>query len=257
MSPTSWRAARTRPRITATTASTRSPAPGITDTTDSDTGYENVSVGDTVKAYVANGVILNVDTDDGTGAIPTNVAVVVGNGSGSTTLYGDQVKLRYFDGTLKTVTIDSDNSIAGNATQLGHAYKVSGSDSATKLEELKNQKYNGYLTLIYGSYSSGDEEDVALGSNNTIAGKRVADDAVIVVWDENGSSKTITGKQFNNLASSADLVTTNGAGAVFTKDYNGLDRVRLASVEVKSGSTIGDISGTSNDNYGYITADAV
>lgn len=257
MSPTSWRAARTRPRITATTASTRSPAPGITDTTDSDTGYENVSVGDTVKAYVANGVILNVDTDDGTGAIPTNVAVVVGNGSGSTTLYGDQVKLRYFDGTLKTVTIDSDNSIAGNATQLGRAYKVSGSDSATKLEELKNQKYNGYLTLIYGSYSSGDEEDVALGSNNTIAGKRVADDAVIVVWDENGSSKTITGKQFNNLASSADLVTTNGAGAVFTKDYNGLDRVRLASVEVKSGSTIGDISGTSNDNYGYITADAV
>ena len=224
------------------------------DTTDSDTGYENVSVGDTVKAYVANGVILNVDTDDGTGAIPTNVAVVVGNGSGSTTLYGDQVKLRYFDGTLKTVTIDSDNSIAGNDTQLGRAYKVSGSDSATKLEELKNQKYNGYLALVYGSE---DAKNVALGSNNTIAGKRVADDAVIVVWDENGSSKTITGKQFNNLTSSADLVTTKGAGAVFTKDYNGLDRVRLASVEVKSGSTIGDISGTSNDNYGYITADAV
>ena len=224
------------------------------DTTDSDTGYENVSVGDTVKAYVANGVILNVDTDDGTGAIPTNVAVVVGNGSGSTTLYGDQVKLRYFDGTLKTVTIDSDNSIAGNDTQLGRAYKVSGSDSATKLEELKNQKYNGYLALVYGSE---DAKNVELGSNNTIAGKRVADDAVIVVWDQNGSSKTITGKQFNNLTSSADLVTTKGAGAVFTKDYNGLDRVRLASVAVANGHTIGEISGTSNDNYGYITADAV
>lgn len=227
------------------------------DTTDSDTGYDNVSVGDTVLAYVANGVILNIDTDDGTGAIPTNIAVVVGNGSGSTTLYGDQVKLRYFDGTLKTVTIDSDNSIAGSDTQLGRAYRVSGSDSSTKLEELKNQKYNGYLTLIHGNYSSGDEEDVVLSSSNTIAGKRVADDAVIVVWDEKGSSKTITGKQFNNLSASAPLETTDGAGAVFTKDYNGLDRVRLASVEVTSGSTIGDISGTSNDYYGYITADAV
>ncbi|GAB2046473.1 hypothetical protein AGATL06_29730 [Agathobaculum sp. TL06] len=237
------------------------------DTMDSDTGYDNVSVGDTVLAYVANGVILNIDTDDGTGAIPTNIAVVVGNasGGGTNTLYGDQVKLRYFDGTLKTVTIDDDNSIAGSATELGRAYKVSGSDSSTKLEELKGsgtsgdengQKYNGYKTLIYGSYSS-DELDVELGSSNKIADKRVADDAVIVVWDENGSSKTITGKQFNNLASDADLVDNGGAGAVFTKDYNGLDRVRLASVEVATGHTIGDISGTSNDNYGYITADAV
>ena len=216
-----------------------------------DSGYDKVSIGDTAKAYVANGVILNVDTDDGTGAIPTNIAVVVGNG-GSSTLYGDQVKLRFFDGTLKTVSIDSSKKgVAGSDTVIGRAYKISGADNAAKLEELSNQKYNGYQNEIFSTTTT---KTIDLSSHK-IGGTLVADDAVIIVYDESGASKTITGKQFNNLPSNANL--KNASKAVLSKDYNGLGRVRLASVAVATNKTINDITGTSNDNYGYITSDAV
>jgi len=216
-----------------------------------DSGYDKVSIGDTAKAYVANGVILNVDTDDGTGAIPTNIAVVVGNG-GSSTLYGDQVKLRFFDGTLKTVSIDSSKKgVAGSDTDIGRAYKISGADNAAKLEELSNQKYNGYQNEIFSTTKT---KTIDLSSHK-IGDKLVADDAVIIVYDESGASKTITGKQFNNLPSNANLKNTSNA--VLSKDYNGLGRVRLASVAVATNKTINDITGTSNDNYGYITSDAV
>ena len=109
------------------------------------TNADKVSVGDTVKAHIVAGVIVSIDTDDGTGAMPSNIAVVVGNSTGgSTTVYGDQVKLRFFDGTVKTVTVDS-NGVKGSDTKLGQAYKISGSDSNTKLEKLEtNKKYNGY-----------------------------------------------------------------------------------------------------------------
>ena len=220
---------------------------------DNNSGYDKVSIGDTAKAYVANGVILNVDTDDGTGAIPTNIAVVVGNG-GTSTLYGDQVKLRFFDGTLKTVSIDSSKKgVAGSNTVIGRAYKISGADNAAKLEELSNQKYNGYQNEITATTGEGSTKTIDLRGHK-IGGTLVADDAVIVVYDESGASKTITGKQFNNL-DNANL--KSASKAVFTKDYNGLDRVRLASAEVAAGKTINDVTGSSNDNYAYITSDAV
>ena len=211
---------------------------------DNNSGYDKISIGDTAKAYVANGVILNVDTDDGTGAIPTNIAVVVGKGSGS--LYGDQVKVRFFDGTLKTVTIDSDKQ--KDTITEGYAYKISGSDAAAKLEALSKQKYNGY------------ENQVLTGQTKTVSGqtideKRVADDAVIVIYNTTaGTSKTITGKQFNNLSADSRRALGN-ATSMFTKDSNGLNRVRLAAISTTS--SVNDISGISNDNYGYITSDAV
>ena len=211
---------------------------------DNNSGYDKISIGDTAKAYVANGVILNVDTDDGTGAIPTNIAVVVGKGSGS--LYGDQVKVRFFDGTLKTVTIDSDKQ--KDTITEGYAYKISGSDAAAKLEALSKQKYNGY------------ENQVLTGQTKTVSGqtideKRVADNAVIVIYNTTaGTSKTITGKQFNNLSADSRRALGN-ATSMFTKDSNGLNRVRLAAISTTS--SVNDISGISNDNYGYITSDAV
>ena len=234
-----------------------------------DAGYENVSVGDTVMAYVCNGVVINVDTDDGTGAIPTNIAVVVGNADGgSSSLYGDQVKLRFFDGTLKTVTVDSDG-VKGTDTVLGQAYKVSGSDSNTKLTPLENKKYNGYefvstLTKVYANLEStpgtSEGEKVEADSSSklsTIAGKSVSDDATIVLLDSTGNSKLITGKQFkaiNSTTSASDLGDlTKAAWATFTKDVNGIERVMLAAVKVVDT----DVSGVSYDNYGYVIDDAV
>ncbi len=225
---------------------------------------DKVSVGDTVKAYIVAGVIVKIDTDDGTGAMPSNIAVVVGNSTGSTTtVYGDQVKLRFFDGTVKTVTVDS-NGVKGSETKLGQAYKISGSDSNTKLEKLEtNKKYNGYEFISKQAVYSGTGEAVsnAAGTNvaNTkldkISNVKVDDNASIILVDDKGNSKKITGKQFKAIAADDAKLDTpaNGSFAAFTKDVNGLERVMMASVRVKNTN----ISGVSYDNYGYVVGDAV
>ena len=214
-----------------------------------DTEAENVSVGDTVKAYVVGGVIVSIDTDDGTGAIPTNIAVAVGAGNDS--LNGDQVKLRYFDGTLKTVTLDSKSSVKTGKIELGQAYKVTGTENNTKLEALdEGNKYNGY-------YYNTDTDKKALTKEGNyikveeekIGGSKVDDDAVVILLTNNGDSKKITGKQFNNLNSTS--LTSAKSYSAFTKNVNGLSRIMLAAVRVRDV----DVSGISYDNYGYIVED--
>ncbi|WP_122790781.1 S-layer homology domain-containing protein [Intestinibacillus sp. Marseille-P6563] len=217
-------------------------------------GWDNVTVGDTVKAYIVAGVIVDIDTDDGTGAIPTNIAVVVGLGDNS--LNGDQAKLRYFDGTLKTVTLDKTVKADGTTTKAvkGFAYKVSGSDNSTRLEELKGQKYNGY-EYITKTYGTGEAVTASNSKLNSISGKVVDDNATVILYNPNdGSSKKITGKQFKAIDSgNSDLLAdmSKAGTAAFTKKVNGVERVLLAAVEVKDT----DITGTSYDNYGYVTSD--
>ena len=203
----------------------------------------NVATGDTVKAYVYNGVVLNLDTDEGDGAIPTNVAIVVAKGNDG--LNGDQAKIRYFNGDVKTVTISSDSSVKKNSLSIGSAYKVTTSGSDMKFEALKNIKYNGF-------YFEGNEKNASTSSSdtNTINGIKVDDSAVVILYSANGSSKKITGKQYNALGNS---VGQNGGSAVFTKETNGLKRVRLASVKVDDTS----VSGESSDNYAYIISDPI
>ncbi|HIX10391.1 MAG TPA: S-layer homology domain-containing protein [Candidatus Agathobaculum pullistercoris] len=200
----------------------------------------DVTTGDNVKAYVYNGVVLDLDTDDGTGAIPTNIAVVVGKGKSG--LDGDQAKIRLFDGTVKTVTM-SDDSVP-TITE-GTAYKISGSDSDTKFEALtENDKYNGFTYVGTGAAAPSDDK---------IDGVKVADEAVIILWSGNGRSKQITGKQFNALSDTTEGMLSDlsqAATAVFTKETNGLTRVRMAAVKVEST----DLVGESSDNYAYIVS---
>ena len=199
----------------------------------------DVATGDTVKAYVFNGVVLDLDTEDGDGSYPTNVAIVIGKGNDS--LNGDQAKIRYFNGDVKTVTVDDDSTVT---PVIGSAYKVSASGSDTKFEALTvSKKYNGY-TFAGNTKTT----DVA---NDKIDDTKVDDSAVVVLYDGNGASKQITGKQYNALAA-ADVIS-GGYSAVFTKETNGLTRVRMASVKVPSTS----VSGKSNDNYAYIISDGV
>ena len=205
----------------------------------------NVATGDTVKAYVYNGVVLNLDTDEGDGAIPTNIAIVVGLSRDNDTLNGDQAKIRYFNGDVKTVTISSDSSVKKNSLSIGSAYKVTTSGSDMKFEDLKQIKYNGF-------YFEGNQKDASTSdtTTNTIDGVKVDDSAVIILYSANGSSKKITGKQYNALGDSVGL---NDGSAVFTKETNGLKRVRLASVKVADTS----VSGHSSDNYAYIISDPI
>ena len=208
----------------------------------------NIATGDTVKAYVYNGVVLNLDTDEGDGAIPTNIAIVVGLSQNNDTLNGDQAKIRYFNGDVKTVTISSDSSdssLSKDDLELGSAYKVTTSGSDMKFEALKNIKYNGF-------YFEDNKKNAFTSdtTTNTIGGVKVDDSAVVILYNEKGSSKKITGKQYNALGNS---VGQDGGSAVFTKETNGLKRVRLASVKVDNTG----VSGKSSDNYAYIISDPI
>ena len=209
-----------------------------------------ISTGDKVKAYVVNGVAVKIDTDDGNGSFPTNIAVAVGV-AGDGSLNGDQVRVRYFDGTVKTLTM-SDKSVT---PVQGVAYKITGSDSDAKLEFLANQKeYNGYKSVL-GTYTTGaavtkdakatEDTITTINKDGNNEAVKVDDKAAIILYTTGGRSKVITGKQYNALT--ADYT----ASVAFTKKSNGLNRVQMAAVLV---SNI-NVTGNSSDNYAYIVSD--
>ena len=145
----------------------------------------------------------------------------------------------------------SDDSVT---PKLGNAYKVSGSDSDCKLEVIDKKKYNGYLSLLgNGKTDYTSDKTATAGNTDTIAGEKVADDAVIILYTELGRSKQITGKQFKSLSEDAKGVNAAPATAVFTKETDGLTRVKLAAIKVSST----DLVGESSDNYAYIVTAGV
>ena len=214
----------------------------------------SISTGDTVKAYVYNGVAVKLDMDDGNGSFPSNIAVAVGVG-GSNSLNGDQVRVRYFDGTLKTLTM-SDKS--ETPTQ-GVAYKITGSDDNAKLEKLVGAKeYNGYKAVTTGETYKEGETNVAAQvtadpNSSKIGSDKVDDKAVVILYTTNGRSKVITGKQYNALKTAKLGSDTNDGKsyAVFTKKSNGLKRVQMAAVQVSSIN----VTGNASDSYAYIVSD--
>ena len=197
-----------------------------------------ISTGDKVKAYVVNGVAVKIDTDDGNSGFPTNIAVAVGT-SGGSSLNGDQVRVRYFDGTVKTLTMSSKSITPVQ----GVAYKITGADTDAKLEALTlNKEYNGYKATQNTATAN------ATPGSDSIKSVKVDDNAAVILYNTNGRSKMITGKQYKNL-SNGDVTS---ATAVFEKKSNGLNRVQMASVLVSDV----DVSGNSSDNYAYIVSSA-
>ena len=211
----------------------------------SNTNASDVSNGDTVQAYIVNGVIVKIKSDDGKGGYPTNIAVVVSKG----TINGDQVRIRYFDGTSKLVTISDNTTVALTA---GTAYKVSGADTSMKFEKVSAIKYNGYLYAGTGTADPSNDKVVTSSSTNI----KVDDSAAVILYDGNGRSKMLTGKQYNALTtSSLDLDSTTAGkqtevGAIFTKETKGLTRAMMVAVKTPSMT----ISGSSSDNYAYVVS---
>ena len=203
----------------------------------STTNASDVSNGDTVQAYIVNGVIVKIKSDDGKGGYPTNIAVVVSNG----TINGDQVRIRYFDGTSKLVTISDNTTVTLTA---GTAYKVSGADTSMKFENVTTIKYNGYL---YAGTGNADP------TNDQAAGIKVDDSASVILYDGQGRSKMLTGKQYNALSTAGSTGLNGGvnaATAVFTKETKGLTRAMMVAVKTPSMT----ISGNSSDNYAYVVS---
>ena len=208
----------------------------------SKTNASDVSNGDTVQAYIVNGVIVKIKSNDGKGGYPTNIAVAV-----SGPINGDQVRIRYFDGTSKLVTISDNTTIT---PQPGTAYKVSGSDASMKLENTleKGKKYNSYTYAGTGvANPDGDNDAVTISGENV----KVDDSAAVILYDGNGRSKMLTGKQYNALTKSQFGDKAGNVTAAFTKEKNGLTRVMMLAVN----TTKMTISGQSYDNYAYVVTD--
>ena len=223
--------------------------------------FNNVDTGDKVEAYVYNGVVFDISADNSNGALPT-VAVVTG--VGGDTITGDQVKLTFFDGTTKTVTLDKvvkSNDIApATSVALGTAYSYSESKDGFKLTQLSAKKYNDYeaqeiiTSFANTSFKGGngeDKNDLATGVGkdydtyqNTYA---MDDNAKVVLLQASGKCKVVTGKQYKAL-SAGDNGTLTSA---FTKKTSGLTKIMLASAYVNDV----DQTGHSNDNYAYIVKD--
>ena len=223
--------------------------------------FNGVDTGDKVEAYVYNGVVFDISADNSNGALPT-VAVVTG--VGGDTITGDQVKLTFFDGTTKTVTLDKvvdkdGTALAGGAT-LGTAYSYTESKDGYKLTQLEAKKYGDYTAIAgvtnFGNFDVTNNSNKGNGgsatpSSDTLLGTKVADEAVIVLFQNNGKCKVVTGKQYKALAN--DKIVNNGSTAAsigFTKKVNGITQIALGAVYVADK----DATGTSNDNYGYIVS---
>ena len=235
--------------------------------------FTDVDTGDKVKAYVYNGVALDISSDDSNGALPS-IAVVTGLQGADSTLYGDQVKLTFLDGTTKVVALDKVVTSAGATTDatIGTAYSYTSSKDGYKLTQLENKKYNDYQALdVIASFanhntSSASENGIDFNEDagtltlpNDRAHKgtyKVADSAVVVMVQASGKVKVITGKQYNALTSTKIGQTnnyTNNAGyvtAAFTKKVDGLNKVAVLAAYVNDV----DATGKSNDNYGYIVS---
>ena len=211
----------------------------------SNANASDVSNGDTVQAYIVNGVIVKIKSDDGKGGYPTNIAVVVSKG----TINGDQVRIRYFDGTSKLVTISDNTTVTLTA---GTAYKVSGADTSMKFENVSSIKYNGYKYVGTGS-AVPENDKVVVSSTGDI---KVDDSAAVILYDGNGRSKMLTGKQYNALSSGKlqggeDNNASNSlATAIFTKETKGLTRAMMVAVKTSSMT----VSGSSSDNYAYVVS---
>ena len=118
-----------------------------------------------------------------------------------------------------------------------------------KFENLESKKYNSYLYVGAGT-SDPTHDKVVDSKSNSI---KVDDSAAVILYDGNGRSKMLTGKQYNALSTDADGLkkASNKVGAIFSKEKNGLNRAMMVSVKTNDMT----ITGTSSDNYAYIVTD--
>ena len=211
----------------------------------------NVKVGNTADVVIVNGMIFHTKKVSGIGT-SADLAFVVAKGS---SIYGDQAKLMFLDGTTKVVTIDDDS----DAWTAGQFYEYSISGDEYKLETADDSEYGDYDVQSNNTISAG-------ATIETIGSKKVADSAKVIVWVTNNNStqdvKMITGKQLKTLKATSESNDNNinsSAVKTFTSDIDGLTQVSL--VAVKFNNTSGTFGKkldnlTTNANYGYITSDA-
>ena len=228
--------------------------------------------GDTVNAYVVNGVAFYAKRSSGENSTLSDVAVVLAVG---TDIQGDKAKILKLDKTGSTEIVDIDNApgtgyVAKANLKKGGVYEYSVKSGAYRFKELSTDKdyFGDYTALgkgaptVSGTVTAPAYEGLAVdGAANVekkIGGTTVDDSAKIILitnYDSNNADyKVITGKQFKSLAigNSTDNILTKGGIAAFTSKVDGVTRVTYGVVAVKGIAS----SFVTNDHYCYVTSNA-
>ena len=229
--------------------------------------------GDTVNAYVVNGVAFYAKRTSGENSTLSDVAVVLAVGSD---IQGYKAKILKMDKTGSTEIVDIDNDpgagyVAKASLKKGGVYEYSIKSGEYRFKELTTtvkDYFGDYTALNNGAPSDvttdsanglvvtgGAKEDKSLGSPAV----KVDDGAKIILITGYGTDSTdykvITGKQFKSLKNdgSATNAYKNGGIAAFTSKVDGVTRVTYGVVAV-NGSFANSFK--TNDNYGYVTSDS-
>ena len=232
----------------------------------------SVKSGDTVNAYVVNGVAFYAKRTSGENSTLSDVAVVLAVG---TDIQGDKAKILKMDKTGSTEIVDIDNDpgtgyVAKAALKEGAVYEYSVKSGEYRFKELSTTKdyFGDYTALgkgaptVSGTVSAPAYEGLtvtgAANADKSIGGTTVDDSAkIILITDYDKSTadyKVITGKQFKSLTvgSSSNNALDKGGIAAFTSKVDGVTRVTYGVVAVKGIAS----SFVTNDNYCYVTADS-
>ncbi len=221
--------------------------------------------GDTVNAYVVNGVAFYAKRTSGENSTLSDVAVVLAVG---TDIQGDKAKILKMDKTGSTEIVDIDNDpgtgyVAKNALKEGAVYEYSVKSGEYRFKELSTTKdyFGDYTAMNNGAPSDTSSGLAVAGSANadkSIGGTTVDDSAKIILitnYDQSTADyKVITGKQFKSLTvgTASNNALTKGGIAAFTSKVDGVTRVTYGVVAVQGIAN----SFVTNDNYCYVTADS-
>ena len=231
----------------------------VQDNAISENDLNAVKAGDTVDYVAVNGIMFFVkkSTGDAVGRV-ADVAMVVAHNNNS---LKDEVKIAFFDGTTKVVTVDSDSTVdfATLSKNPGKVYEYSVSGGEYSFEPLKpgvgdgNEKYENYYgDLTYRGEMDKAELDGTGDSYTTFNNMVIDDNAQVLLYLNKGNDvKQITGKQFKTMDKTN--VTDNTAVYGFSGDMNGLDRIGALAVTVNS---VDNLVKTWT-NYGYIVTKPV
>ncbi|MFR3969586.1 MAG: S-layer homology domain-containing protein [Evtepia sp.] len=221
--------------------------------------------GDTVNAYVVNGVAFYAKRASGENSTLSDVAVVLAVGSD---IQGDKAKILKMDKTGSTEIVDIDNDpgagyVAKKDLKNGAVYEYSVKSGEYRFKELSTTKdyFGDYTAMNNGAPSDISSGLAVAGSANadkSIGGTTVDDSAKIILitnYDQSTADyKVITGKQFKSLTvgAASNNALTKGGIAAFTSKVDGVTRVTYGVVAVQGIAN----SFVTNDNYCYVTADS-
>ena len=235
----------------------------------------SVKSGDTVNAYVVNGVAFYAKRTSGENSTLSDVAVVLAVGSD---IQGDKAKILKLDKTGSAEIVDIDNDpgteyVAKADLKKGAVYEYSVKSGEYRFKTLETDKdyFGDYTALSKGNPSatiSTSDGNVTAVSGLTIAGAskqtkkindvEVDDSAKIILITNYTKSdvdyKVITGKQFKSLSNDGSSANAfgNGGIAAFTSKVDGVTRVTYGVVAVNGIAN----SFKTNNNYGYVTSDS-